>query len=271
MLERTGLPRWSLAAFAEWPQPEEVNDATIASVLRAMAEIRMELAKPLLAAETPSALRHAFDTVLDGSAFDRLYQASASVVGQELFENIATGPSWHTLTLRVKQFGDDLAMRMAEGDHHVDAILRAMAKLYAEQEELVTQIIELVPVVSPREIAINFEMPSTLKRLALDIYRGQAAHVALSEALVRMPSLPSWKSKALIETYVAGTWAHLRILAVLPGDLVPGDVLPTTKRLNAHALDEEVRERSAWFADIATRAGKSAEDPHFPFGDPDAI
>ncbi|MBX3274856.1 MAG: hypothetical protein KF729_31620 [Sandaracinaceae bacterium] len=69
--------------------------------------------------------------------------------------------------------------------------------------------------------------------------------LALGRAAESAESIEPWLALALVERFVAGVHAHLRLLAAYPGVSVPDDVLPAEDRLDlARIFERHARARA---------------------------
>lgn len=76
-------------------------------------------------------------------------------------------------------------------------------------------------------------------------FRAGLVLLALGRAAESAESIEPWLALALVERFVAGVHAHLRLLAAYPGVSVPDDVLPAEDRLDlARIFERHARARA---------------------------
>lgn len=105
-------------------------------------------------------------------------------------------------------------------------------------------------------ILTSATVPAEVSLALAGALRAALVLLALGRAAESKRSIEPWLALALIERFVAGVRAHLRLLAAHPGSGVPDDVLPASERLDL-ALIFERHARARGHADRSYEAARA--------------
>lgn len=111
------------------------------------------------------------------------------------------------------------------------------AALVALPEEVANEAASALDAMGPR-LLTSPEVPPEVAAALEGGLRAGLCTLAIARAIEQGGGVEPWLARGLVDRFLAGVRAHLRLLAAFSGADVPVDVLPAHERLDMHAITE---------------------------------
>jgi hypothetical protein len=165
--------------------------------------------------------------------------------------------------------GQAAAAQLREGIRLLEIALTEWLRVFARMsDEDRVQMHKELGAASYQPLAFVYDpqIPSSLRRLLLDVTEGNLALMCVLYCVTANRSPEPWLSLALVEVFVRGQKQLLRFIAALPGTSIGQDIVPASERVDLEAMERERVQADAMVSEWERRAIASGQDAYFPFG-----